>query len=505
MTQTAPPIGADIRPVTRTARVRPWIALTVAAVLFALIMFGLLPFTYAAPVIGVVLALGSPPDYLGQARPVARRTRNAVVGVALIAALAVVVWQPQLALPLVVLFGMDGSGLVVTVVAVIALALPLAMTDATDDGLPPGWFLLTRRNLILSLTILVSVATWYGALGHSFIPIAVFVLVLPMLIGFSRLLAARKGRLEYGLLREPLRPGLGPHRLQLVNVVLFCGLAALAVSTGAYEAIALQLPGIYRVLLTLFFSCLVAFVLLALVPLRRVRLASNALVLAGTIFLATQLIMVYRPPTDAVIIGSPLAQEWWVGHGGRAELINYHHTGSMQRNAVDIMQVGEGGIHRPGRTDLASYYIYDQPVLAPADGTVTYVLDGRPDQQTGSVDERYPSGNQLVIDIGGGRYLMMGHLREGSIKVNVGERVREGQQIARVGNSGNTSAPHIHIQAQTLPIALGDIKTIDLPQMLRTLHTYPLLFRDASLIRDGVETLPSAVDPRRGDVIRPTN
>jgi hypothetical protein len=286
---------------------------------------------------------------------------------------------------------------------------------------------------------------------------------------------------------------------------LFCGLAALTVSTGAYAAIALQLPGIYRILLTLFFTCLVAFVLLALLPLRRIRLGSNALVAAGTIFLATQLILLYRPPVDAVIIGSPLANEWWVGHGGRAELINYHHTGSMQRNAVDIMRVGDGGIHRPGGTDLADYYVYDQPVLAPADGTVTYVLDGRPDQPIGSVDERYPSGNQLVIDIGSGRYLMMGHLRQGSINVAVGERLNEGQQIARVGNSGNTSAPHIHIQAQTLPTALGDIKTIDLPQMLTTLRTYPLLFRDASLIRGGVETRPSGVDPRRGDVIRPTN
>ena len=139
MTQTAPPIGADIRPIRRTGRVRPWIALAVAALLFALVMFGLLPFTYAAPLIGVVLALGSPPDYAGQARPVARRTPNAVVGVALIAALAVVVWQPQLILPLVVLVGMDSSGLVVTVVAVIALALPLAMTDATAmSSLPAG-------------------------------------------------------------------------------------------------------------------------------------------------------------------------------------------------------------------------------------------------------------------------------------------------------------------------------------------------------------------------------
>jgi len=99
----------------------------------------------------------------------------------------------------------------------------------------------------------------------------------------------------------------------------------------------------------------------------------------------------------------------------------------------------------------------------------------------------------------------MGHLRQGSIKVKVGERVREGQPIARVGNSGHTSAPHIHIQAQTLPIAIGEIKTIDGPQMLSTLHTYPLLFRDASLSRGGVETWPSAVDPRRGDLIRPTH
>jgi hypothetical protein len=103
MTRTAPDIGADIPPVTRMSRIRPWIALAAAAVLFALVVFGFVPFTYAAPVIGVVLALGSPPDYAGQARPVAARPRNAVLGVAIIAALAVVVWQPQLTLPLVVL------------------------------------------------------------------------------------------------------------------------------------------------------------------------------------------------------------------------------------------------------------------------------------------------------------------------------------------------------------------------------------------------------------------
>ena len=263
-------------------------------------------------------------------------------------------------------------------------------------------------------------------------------------------------------------------------------------------------PAPYQVLVFLFYTGLTALVVFALVPLRRVRLGSNLVVAAGTIFLATQLILVYRPAVDAVTIGSPLAEPGWVGHGGHAELVNYHHTGphAEQRHRPHADRRRR---HPPprGRRELTSYYVYDQPVLAPADGTVTFVLDGRPDQPIGSVDERYPSGNQLVIDIGGGHYLMMGHLRQGSITVAVGDRVSEGQPIARVGNSGNTSAPHIHLQAQTLPIAIGDIESIDLPQMLRTLRTHPLLFRDASLIRDGVESRPSVIDPRRGDLIRP--
>jgi murein DD-endopeptidase MepM/ murein hydrolase activator NlpD len=97
---------------------------------------------------------------------------------------------------------------------------------------------------------------------------------------------------------------------------------------------------------------------------------------------------------------------------------------------------------------------------------------------------------------------MMGHLREGSIQVRVGDHVTEGQQMALVGNSGSTTEPHIHIQAQT-SIGIGDIRTIDAAETLRNLHTYQLLFRDATLLRDGVESRPSAVDPRRGDIVRP--
>jgi murein DD-endopeptidase MepM/ murein hydrolase activator NlpD len=66
----------------------------------------------------------------------------------------------------------------------------------------------------------------------------------------------------------------------------------------------------------------------------------------------------------------------------------------------------------------------------------------------GSTDSRYQSGNNVVIDISGERYLLMGHLSPGSIQVKVGDHVELGQQIAKVGNSGNTPEPHLHIQAQ---------------------------------------------------------
>jgi murein DD-endopeptidase MepM/ murein hydrolase activator NlpD len=107
------------------------------------------------------------------------------------------------------------------------------------------------------------------------------------------------------------------------------------------------------------------------------------------------------------------------------------------------------------------------------------------------------------MDIGGGHYLAMHHLRQNSLQVRVGDHVTAGQQIALVGNSGNTTEPHIHIQAQTVPDGAGDIRTSDVAETLRNVHTYQLVFRDATLLRGGVESRPSVVDPRRGDIVRP--
>ena len=134
---------------------------------------------------------------------------------------------------------------------------------------------------------------------------------------------------------------------------------------------------------------------------------------------------------------------------------------------------------------------------------MTFIQSGRPDQRIGSTDNHFQSGNNIVTDIGGGRYLMMAHLSPGSIQVKVGDHVKQGQPIARVGNSGNTTEPHLHIQAQTIGTGIGDVATMDAPAIIRTLHTYPLVFTHVVLTRRGNESHPANVDPRRGELLRP--
>ncbi len=60
-------------------------------------------------------------------------------------------------------------------------------------------------------------------------------------------------------------------------------------------------------------------------------------------------------------------------------------------------------------------------------------------------------GNHVVLDLGNGTYAAYAHLRRGSLTVREGDRVRAGQLIARCGNSGNSSEPHLHFQLMDGP------------------------------------------------------
>jgi len=363
---------------------------------------------------------------------------------------------------------------------------------------------LGKVNLLLALLALLVLAGayWVGVLTQ-FVPeaLALLVLILAPVTAASRAWHARRGGLEYGLLRHPFRRELRPYLLQCLNHWLFWALFGGAIVAGTFAIVpalvgsffSLPLPEripYLPLVITLGVGALV-MAALALVPRRRVQVATNVLVAICTIFLAIQLVRIYTPPADPVAIDPPLAGEWAMLAGGRSTLLSHHYSTPVVRDALDFMQLDEEGRGYQGDPNRAeSWYGFGEPVLAPADGTVVSVSDVHPDEPIGDLGQTPPYGNHIVLEISSGRYAVLGHLKQGSARVSEGERVRLGQQIAAVGDTGRSLWPHLHIHVQEGP---------NLDQQARTI---PVVIADVILMRNGRESKPAEADLRRGDQIR---
>jgi hypothetical protein len=154
----------------------------------------------------------------------------------------------------------------------------------------------------------------------------------------------------------------------------------------------------------------------------------------------------------------PLDGPVTVGWGGATPEVNYHVVAPDQRWAYDLLVTVDGVTHAGDGRRREDYYIYDRPVVAPAAGKVHAISDGDPDMSIGEMGGGHdPGGNQVVLEVAPGQFLLLWHLRPGSIVVKPGDSVVEGQLLGRAGNSGNTSEPHLHIHLQDGPdLALAE-------------------------------------------------
>jgi murein DD-endopeptidase MepM/ murein hydrolase activator NlpD len=132
-----------------------------------------------------------------------------------------------------------------------------------------------------------------------------------------------------------------------------------------------------------------------------------------------------------------------------------------QQFAIDFERAGPNNACCNGPPEaLRSWWGYDTPVLAAAPGVVVTVADGFPDQEPLTIGTPPPladlGGNMVVEDIGGGRFVTYAHLKPGTIPAAVrqGAHLSTRQLIGHVGNSGNSSAPHLHFQVQDSPVYL---------------------------------------------------
>jgi len=323
--------------------------------------------------------------------------------------------------------------------------------------------------------------------------IAALVHILPVVGVVRRVLDALSGGLESGFARHAFRSGMRFHLLQALNVWLLCALLAIVPFTGAFDALGFRGPDA-TLFDVVYWTGVAVLALLALVPRVTVQWASNALRLVLSAILVVSLVRILVTPADVVALDVPFPGRWHVVHGGHGELVNRHSITSFERDALDIVVEVDGRTHHGDASVLTNYYAYGVPLLAPASGRVSQVVDDQPDQAIGDSDIEQPGGNLVVITIGGGRYVMMAHIRAGTVQVRTGETVRAGQQVGEVGNSGNTSEPHLHIQVQDQP-------TVDFPDVGHT-HTSPIVFTHAVVTRAGNTTAPLRADLRRGDEFR---
>jgi hypothetical protein len=145
----------------------------------------------------------------------------------------------------------------------------------------------------------------------------------------------------------------------------------------------------------------------------------------------------------------PLDGPVTVAHGGSHTLVNYHAAYPDQRWAYDLLVTREGKSHRGDGKSLDDYFCYGLPVLAPADGKVRAVINDEEDMPIGQVTGfKSAGGNQVVIEVAANEFLFICHMQLQSIAVKVGDEVTAGQELGRVGNSGHTTEPHVHIHLQ---------------------------------------------------------
>lgn len=151
----------------------------------------------------------------------------------------------------------------------------------------------------------------------------------------------------------------------------------------------------------------------------------------------------------------PFKGLWHVDQGGEYRIYNHHLSDWQSRCgnafAYDFEKLTDRGRRLAGNANkLANYPSFGEDVLAIADGTIEEVVDGVPDRM-GVSNGLHLAGNIVVINHGNDEYSLTAHLKEGSILVKKGDRVKRGQNIAKCGNSGDAggeSSPHIHIQLQ---------------------------------------------------------
>ena len=212
------------------------------------------------------------------------------------------------------------------------------------------------------------------------------------------------------------------------------------------------------------------------------------------------------------VIGAPLRGRWIAVNGlsndtgHRRSIIPIDGEARIpQRFATDWVKLGDDGlIARNGDlSQNANYYTYGAETLAVADGVVADIKDGIPENVPQTKARAVPitletiGGNYVLLDIGNGRFALYAHLQPRSLKVKVGDKVKLGQTLGLVGNSGNSDLPHLHFHIVN---AASPLAAEGVPYVFKSFVMQGALKSNAEIVMGGFKPDPNAASKRQMEI-----
>jgi hypothetical protein len=168
---------------------------------------------------------------------------------------------------------------------------------------------------------------------------------------------------------------------------------------------------------------------------------------------------------EAIVISPPLRGPGWVVGNGCCSAFTGHRGTVLpvngaahvaERFAIDFVQVDPmGRLFEGALGELSSYPYFGDEIHSSTAGKVVGVVDGIPETPAGAlppaITAEKAGGNHVVVAIGHGRYAFYAHMQPGSVRVKLGQKVKVGQTLGLLGNSGNSDAPHLHFHIMDSP------------------------------------------------------
>jgi murein DD-endopeptidase len=174
------------------------------------------------------------------------------------------------------------------------------------------------------------------------------------------------------------------------------------------------------------------------------------------------------PTESPIVLGPPLSGGPWVAihhpDWPRGHRRVFYTIGGVARLpgrfAIDWVLAGEDGTTSHGDPDVTKNALgYGAEVLAVADAVVAAARDDMSESERVSQHPKHApkdaAGNYVALEVAPGRFVFYEHLQPGSVRVRTGDRVRRGQPIARLGFTGDSTGPHLHMHVANASSTLG--------------------------------------------------